>query len=478
MSTHLLEDIFNPRSIAVVGASGNPHTMGYRFAASLLEYGYQGNVYPINPNHSEILGIKTYRRVQDIPGPVDYVISCIPAPKVPSLMEDCCKKGVKAVHLFTARFSETGRQEAAELEQEILRKAKNGGVRIIGPNCMGLYFPRKGISFSDAMPKKSGTVALISQSGQVAEELCRYVALREVYFSKAISYGNAIDFNECDFLDYFAQDSETKVILMYVEGIRDGKRFVKAVRHAAAKKPVVILKGGKSKSGTRATASHTASMAGSQEIWKFLVTQSGAVAAKDLDELADLAVAFQFLPPIMGLRVGVAGGGGGASVLSADTCEAMGLEVIPLPSEMREELKSRGSTIWDWIGNPADMSIGGGPDSSPGEILQMMARYRDFDFLIALMMEPHHEHQKGIPAESYLNRLKLNEPIQKPVLVVIPDKSLGIDSYDSWAWKVLCEVRTKLLAARIPFYPTIGRAATAAKKLVKYYQRRSQLQRI
>jgi len=343
MSTNLLEDIFNPQSIAVVGASGNPHTMGYRFAASLLEYGYRGTVYPINPNHSEILGIKTYPRVRDIPGSVDYVISCIPAPKVPSLMEDCCEKGVKAVHLFTARFSETGRQEAAELEQAILRKAKIGGVRIIGPNCMGLYFPRKGISFSDAMPKKAGTVALISQSGQVAEELCRYVALREVYFSKAISYGNALDFNECDFLDYFAQDPETKVILMYVEGIRDGKRFAKTVQCAAANKPVVILKGGKSKSGTRATASHTASMAGSQDIWESFVTQSGAVAAKDLDELADLAVAFQYLPPIKGFRVGVAGGGGGASVLSADICEAKGLDVIPLPSEMRAELKSRGS---------------------------------------------------------------------------------------------------------------------------------------
>ncbi|MBW2059925.1 MAG: CoA-binding protein [Deltaproteobacteria bacterium] len=472
MSVHPLEEILHPQSIAVVGASGNPHVPGYQFTACLLKYGFQGKVYPVNPKHSEIAGLKVYPDIREIPGSVDYVISSVPASQVLGLVKDCASKGVKALHLFTARFSETGRQEATELEQQILEEAKKGGIRIIGPNCMGLYYPRQGISFSDAMPKESGPVGLISQSGQLAEELGRYSALRAVYFSKAISYGNALDFNECDFLDYFAQDPETKFILMYVEGIRDGERFMNALRQAASIKPVAVLKGGRGMSGTRAAASHTASLAGSQKIWPTLVTQAGAVSAASPEELIDLAAAFTFLPPISSLRVGVAGGGGGASVLAADLCEEAGLDVIPLPAEIREELKRNGSAIWDWIGNPVDMSIRDRADFNPGVIMEMMARNDNFDLLIAIMSDPHHERQKGLTAESYLEGFRLEKQNHKPVMAVVPDKALGIDEFDHWSWKVMCEVRTRLLEAGIPFYSTIERAATAARKLVEYYQRR------
>lgn len=475
MSIHILEKIFQPKSIAVIGASQKPNAAGNRFTAALLEYGYRGKIYPVNPNHSEILDMKAYPSIRDIPGPVDYVISCVPASEVLNLIEDCSQKGVMAVHLFTARFSETGRREAAELEQEILCEARKGGIRIIGPNCMGLYFPKQGISFSDAMPKEYGRVGLVSQSGQLAEEIGRFAAARAVHFSKAVSYGNALDLNECDFLDYFTKDPETDVILMYVEGIRDGKRFFDSLRQAASIKPVVVLKGGRGKSGLIATASHTASIAGSLEIWEALVTQAGAVHAESLEELIDLAVSFNFLPPITGLRVGVAGGGGGASVLAADQCEHAGLDVIPLPAEIRDELKTKGSTIWDWIGNPADMSIRDSADFVPGVVLQMMSKNKNFDLLIAIMSEPHHKHQQGIPVESYLKQFKLEPRNHKPLLAVVAEKGLGIDDYDNWSWKAMCEVRTKLIETRIPFYPTIGRAARAARKLVEYYEKGNSL---
>ncbi|MBW1710060.1 MAG: CoA-binding protein [Deltaproteobacteria bacterium] len=472
MSTHPLEEILHPRSIAVIGASGNNNVPGYQFTASLLEYGYKGEVYPVNPKYSEIVGLKAYPDIRDIPGPVDYVISCVPASQVLNMVKGCVQKKVKALHLFTARFSETGRKDAAELEQEILQEARKGGVRIIGPNCMGLYYPDEGISFSDAMPKKSGTVGLISQSGQLAEEFGRYAAMRGVSLSKAISYGNALDFNECDFLDYFSQDGETRVILMYVEGVRDGKRFFTSLREAASTKPVVILKGGKGRSGTRAAASHTASMAGSQKILTKMISQAGAVSAEHFEELVDLAAAFNFLPPISGFNVGVAGGGGGSSVLAADQCEASGLDVIPLPKEIREELKSKGSTIWDWIGNPADMSIRDSRDFGPGDILELMAGNEKFDILMAIMSDPHHERQKGTTAQSYLKGFKLEGLNNKPVLAVVADKALGVEDYDHWSWKVMCDLRTKLIAENIPFYPSVKRAATAARKLVEYYQRK------
>ena len=473
MAIHPVEAIFHPRSIAVVGASGNPSSWGYGFLAPLLEFGYQGKIYPVNLKHSEVLGIKAYPSLGEIPDPVDYVISCIPASEVLKMLEDCSPKGVKTVHLFTARFSETGHQQAAELEQEILREAKKRGIRLIGPNCMGLYYPREGISFSDALSKQSGTVGFISQSGQAAEELVRLAAPRGVYFSKVISYGNALDLNECDFLDYFSQDEKTNMILMYVEGIRNGQRFIDSLGQAASAKPVIILKGGRGESGGRAVASHTASLAGSQMIWEALITQAGALSAENLDELVDVAAAFSFLPPINGRKVGITGGGGGASVLAADQCEEAGLDVIPLPMEIREELRIRGITIWDWIGNPADMSIREDPNFCPGDMLEVMAKNKNFDFLMAIMYEPHHKRQQGMSADAYLEQYKLAGGCPKPLLAVAAEKGLGIEDFDHWSWKIMCEVRTKLLAAHIPFYPTIKRAAKAAKKLIDYYQQES-----
>ena len=474
MSTHTLEEILRPQSMAVVGASGDPSAGGRNFTTALLAQGYSGKIYLVNPKYSEIMGSKVYPSLKEVPGPIDYVISCVPASEVLNILESCSQKGVKAIHLYTAHFSETGRQEAAELEQRILKEARKRGIRLIGPNCVGLYYPQQRISFGDDLPKESGSVGLISQTGGGASNLIHLASLRGVRFSKAISYGNALDLNECDFLEYLSQDPETKIILMYIEGVKDGKRFFNILRQAASTKPVIIIKGGKGKSGARAVASHTASLAGSVKIWETVVTQAGAVSAKSLDEMADLAVSFYFLPPIQGSRVGVVGGGGGASVLAADQCEEAGLDVIPLPTEVREELRSKGIPTWDWVGNPADVSVWGwsGADLGVGDTLQILARNRNFDLLIIFMREPHHRNEQRISAETYLEQYNLKEINQKPLLAVLPDKSLGINDYDDWRWKLMSEVRTQLIAANIPFYPTIGRAAKAARKLIDYYQKR------
>ena len=473
MSTHPLEEILHPQSIAVVGASGSGGRGG-NFLTSLLELGFKGKIYPVNPKYSEIAGLKAYHSVREIPGSIDYVISTVPAREVPNMLEECSQKGVKAVHLYTARFSETGRQEAIELEQEILKQSRKAGIRLIGPNCMGVYYPRQGISFREDLPKELGTAALASQSGNVAGEICHSASSRGVYFSKAISYGNAIDLNESDYLDYFSQDPETKIILMYVEGVKDGPRFFRSLRQATSVKPVIVIKGGQGKSGARATASHTASLAGSMKIWETAVTQAGAVSAGTLDELVDLAVAFYFLPSIRGRRVGVAGGAGGASVLAADRCEEAGLDVIPLPTEFREELRNKGVPIWDWIGNPADMSIREDDSLSIGDMLQMMDGNQNFDLLIAIMRSHFHRGQQDTSVETYLDEYNLKECNQKPFLAVVTDGSAGITDEDNQTQKLMYQVRGKLIEASIPFYPTIGRAARAAAKLIDYYQKRGQ----
>ena len=472
MTTHTLEEILHPQSIAVAGATGGDSGYWGDFVRPLLKYGFKGKIYPVNPKHSEIAGLKAYPSIREIPGPVDYVISAVPASAVLNMLEDCSQKGVKCVHLFTGRFSETGRPEPAKLEQEILKQARNMGIRLIGPNCMGVYYPREGISFVTDFLEEPGSVGLASQSGGASVEIVHSAAQRGIRFSKVISYGNALDLNECDYLDYFSHDPETKIIIMYVEGVRDGKRFFSSLRQAASAKPVIIIKGGRGKSGMRAVASHTASLAGSMKIWETLVTQAGAISAENLDELVDLAFSFCFLPPIRGLRVGVAGGGGGATVMAADQCEEAGLDVIPLPADIREELKSKGIPIWDWIGNPIDGSIIGDPRFTGTDILQMMAENQNFDLLIVNVGEPHRGSQQVKTADAHLEQYKLEMRKLKPLLAVVADKALGIDDYEDPNCRLIYETRTKLIASNIPVYPTIGRAASAARKLAEHYQRR------
>lgn len=475
MSTHPLEEILHPQSIAVVGASDNPNAAGYCFTDVLIQHEFKGKIYPVNPRYSEIFGLKCYPNLKDIPSSIDYVISCVPAREVLGMLQDCSQKEVKAVHLYTARFSETGHRDAVELEREVLKQAKKSGIRLIGPNCRGVYYPKQGISFYYDFPKESGLLGLISQTGGGAGVFIESASLRGAYFSKAISYGNAIDLNESDYLEYLAQDSETRVIMMYIEGVKDGKRFFNTLRQAASIKPVIVLKGGRGKSGARIAASHTASLAGSLSIWKALIRQAGAVSADSIEEMIDLAVSFYFLPQITGLRVGIAGGSGGPSVLGADECEEAGLDVVPLPQEMREEFKNMGASGWDWIRNPADMSMLGGFDFTGSDMLGMMSRYPDFDLLIGYIQDiPSSKKELRIPTlkagvEGYIG---VKKESAKPLLMIVPDKSVGIKDYDDLSWKAICEARTNLIAADIPIYPTIGRAAKAAKKLIDYYQRR------
>jgi len=471
VSTHPLEEVLHPRGIAIVGASNNT-MQGPGFLSSLQDFGYKGQIYPVNPKYTEIMGMRAYPTVKDVPGVVDYVISSIPASRVLGMLEDCQQKGVKVVHLFTARFSETGRPEAAELEQEILRQAKNGGIRLIGPNCMGVYYPGEGITFSSALPRESGSVGLASQSGSAIHEIVDLAAQRGLRFSKAISYGNALDFNECDYLEYFAQDPETKMIMMYIEGVRDGKRFFNSLHKVAMEKPVIIVKGGRGASGTRATASHTASLAGSMEVWQTVVDQAGAVSAGELEELVDLATAFHYLPPITGRRVGVTGGSGGSSVLAADQCEEAGLDVVELPTEIRAELKAKSSPVWDWIGNPADFSIAW-DGFSIGETTRMMAEHDNFDLLIIFMGGPWIGGSRGgqkFSIDAYLDQYKLQEISRKPLLIVLQERGPGVDNATR---KIMNEIRMKLITENIPIYPNIGRAARTASKVIDYYRRRS-----
>lgn len=474
MSEHFFEELIHPKSIAIVGASGNPHSFNYAYLQHLLEYGYKGEIYPVNPRYEEILGIHTYPNIRAIPGTVDYVISCVPSTQVMDLMGGCAEKGVKAIHFYTARFSETGRPEAIDLELEILKAARDAGIRLIGPNCMGLYYPKQGISFAYDLPKNSGSVGMISQSGGGAAIFVNLAAARGVYFTKAISYGNGLDLTESDYLEYFMADPETKIIAMYIEGVKDGRRFFDALKKAAKEKPVIITKGGRDKSGARTASSHTASLAGSYKTWETAVLQCGAVPAKSYEEMADLAATFHFLPSIKGPRVAMSGGGGGPSVLAADEIDEEGLELVPLPKEIQDQIKIKAPQLWGWIDNPIDVSILGGMGLSNIEILEMMAENENYDLIIGNITDVPLGNKDGshLRSDAEINGYaKLKQTCHKPLLVVLNEKSLGIDDFDHWRSRLTGVMRTKMLEAKIPIYPTVAKAASAVKKYIDYYKK-------
>jgi len=264
---------------------------------------------------------------------------------------------------------------------------------------------------------------------------------------------------------------------MYIEGVKDGKRFYNTLRQATAIKPVVILKGGRGKAGVRATASHTASLTSSMAVWNAMLAQSGAVVARDFDDMADLAISFTLIPEIRGNRVGMCGAGGGISVVGADACEEAGLEVVAFPEELQNDLKKRGIPIWDWIGNPVDTSIMGS-DITANEVLQMMAKNENFDLFIAYVYDSPASRAKKETEDRILNEtagyIKVAKSTTKPLLVVVPEKSPDMEFHDNWRLKDLSQARTELSAAGVPFYPSVERAARAASRLVEYYKKRNQ----
>lgn len=463
-----LDYIFHPRSVAIAGVSSTPQGGagmggGMGFLDSIREMGFRGPLYPINPKASQIAGLPCYPSLRDAPGPVDHVISSVPAPVVPRLVEDAIATGVKTIHFFTAGFSETGEADRVELEQQAMARLRTAGIRVIGPNCMGLYVPSAGLSFMPGFPIESGHTAFISQSGANAGDFVRAAAARGVRFSKVVSYGNAADLNEADFFAYAADDPETHQIFAYIEGVRAGRRFVEALRHAARRKPVVILKGGRTAAGARAAASHTGSLAGSLDVFDALCRQSGALRVPTLDDLVDLAVAFHFLPPPAGKGVAVVGAGGGTSVLAADAIDAAGLEVPPLPEEVQAELRRFTPVAGTSVRNPLDvMSIFETEQfvttmrlAAQADVIDMVLFHTNFDW-----------RRRGADGsrlnETVQNLIRAGEASPKPIAVSVKPALSSDGAVETISFMDACA------RAGIAVFPGIDRAARALAGLVRW----------
>ena len=381
MTVHPLDPIFHPRAVAVVGVRTGPAAgMMGSFYDSLLETDFPaiGGLYPVNPKADEINGRRCYPTLLDTPDPVDHVISQVPASVVPELVDQCVQKKVRSIHFFTAGFSETGSQEMASVEKAMIKKLRDAGIRAIGPNCMGMYVPASRLAFMNGFPTEPGNVFLLSQSGANAGEIVHGLVSRGVRFSKAISYGNGADLRAHDFLDYAADDPETDVVTAYIEGVQDGRAFFDALKRCARKKPTIILKGGRTQSGSQAAHSHTGSLAGSIEIFDAACRQAGAMRAQTMDELHDLVVAATTNTRFIKGR-GVAlfgGGGGGFAVLSADAIDREGLTVPRMPKsavdKMREYIPVAGSSV----NNPIDAFP---PEEHLEDMLRLVATAKGID---------------------------------------------------------------------------------------------------
>jgi len=470
-ASHDLEAIFRPRSIAVAGASANERSQGYEYVQGLVEIGFSGAIYPVNPKLDELLGLKAYPRLEAIPGPVDFLISAVPASAVLELIEEAKAKGTKLIHFYTARFSETGREDAAALERELGRLTREAGIRVIGPNCMGLYYPKMKITFDPALPYDAGNIGFLSQSGSHAFRVIGRGKDRGLRFSKVISYGNALDLNEADFLEHFAEDTDTEIIGAYIEGLHAGRRFFEALRRAATRKPMVILKGGRTAAGHAAAASHTAALASQQAVWRAAVRQAGALEVDSINEFIDMLVAFRNAGPARGPKVAVLGGAGGGTVEAADLCQEAGLELAPLPQEIREDLREKVPHAWDWVGNPVDGSILGWGAFDALDVIEMMAASPAYDAIIANTHVDHALSRTGGRKQfrQTIDRLKrLGTESGKATMLVIPDP----ESRDERRWKAVMEARWELAAAGVALYPDIERATRAMGRYVRYLAQR------
>ncbi len=475
-----LEAIFNPRSIAVVGATETPATATSApgapaasfnahtqiFFNTLIDRGYPGRVYPVNTRGDQVRGLKVYRSLRDIPGPVDYVICIIPADATPGLLQDCVAKGVKGLHLYTAGFAETGLAEKRRLQAGLVKVAREGGVRLIGPNCMGIYRPKMGMTYGPDFPGESGNAAFISQSGSYTLLLVRAAAARGVRFSKVVSYGNASDLDEIDLLDYLADDPETEIIGAYLEGAKDGPGLARVLAKAAFRKPTIIVKKGSTEAGKRGASTHTGAMAGDDSVWDSMLKQTGAIRVEDFEEMADLMATFDLFPLPRGRRAVLFGCGGGAGVRASDECEAGGLSLPPIPEKLRAELARSLTTAGTMLKNPVD----------PGhyardwtDMLQRLDNWEGAD-MILWQIAPDIEALQSETVLQYIHLMRLRtletlKGLRKPRAVIVH----GVES--DLGLQALVQTRKACVEARVCFYPSVHRAARAISRYMDYCQR-------
>lgn len=449
--TTQLDALFNPKSLAIVGLPRG-RKMGKLFLVGLLDQGFAGKIYPVNPDAGEIDGLKAYPSVSEIPDQVDLAIILVPHTSALEVVKDCAAKGLKGAVIFTAGYKETGTAEGRALEDELTRIARSSGMRILGPNCMGLYCPKSGLSFFPELARKPGPVGFVSHSGSLANILGRIAPKKGIRFSKVASLGNECDLNSADLIAYLGNDADTQVIGAYLEGIKDGEYLFEALKSASRQKPVILWKVGLTPEGSRAAMSHTGALTGAREIWKAVVRQTGAVPVVGFEPLVDLLMGFSMLPRQLGDRIAILSGPGGLAVSAAEACATGGLRLAKLSPQTVERLSEFVAPTGTSLANPVDVGLTGAIEI---EIYIEAARTLAADPQVDAVVVIGH----GLTAEA--NRLYTESMIRMGRDFAKPFVMVSIPGRDFEHAQTFCE-------AGMPFFETPERAMSVYAKVRNY----------
>ncbi|NPA86774.1 MAG: CoA-binding protein [Candidatus Diapherotrites archaeon] len=434
-----MEALFSPRSIAVVGASHNPQKVGHVLFYNLLR-SFDGPVYPVNVKGGEILGKKVYKSLKELPEVPDLVFIAIPAPSVPTVMKEAVEMGVKAMVIISGGFGEVGNEE---LDEELKKALGGRDLPVLGPNCIGIYTPRFNGTFlsperMDFPPR--GSVSILSQSGAIIAAMLDVFAREDIGVSKVVSLGNKLFLDEVDFLKYLKGDPETDVVVLYLEDVKRGRALFEELREMSRHKPVIILKGGKTKSGMKAASSHTEAMLGDYDVFRGAMRQAGVIEVNSLEEMVDVILSLK-QPLPRGNKLLIVTNGGGFGVLASDYAEEFGLELSP----WKKELDLPPHVVQS---NPFDLT----GDARPEWYLEVLRRSEDYDAALVIITP------QLATVDPSIARLLSLSPI--PVYAFVP------------GWKYGEYLREKLIEAGIPAYESLRDAMRTIAKLVDYSRRR------
>jgi len=479
-----LEPLFYPKSLAVIGASSDMTKFGNIILSALMEIGFEGKIYPVNTEGGEINGLKAYRSLQDIPGEVDFAVLTIPAPAIKDSLEECRHKGVKGVEILTSGFRETGTPEGRQLEEEVAGFARRG-IRILGPNCFGIYCPESGLTIlpGQNFSRQTGPVGFLSQSGGLCADLGQIAKGLGMRFSKMVSYGNGCDLAACDLLEYFFADPKTKIIAGYLEGVEEGPRFLQLLQANRGKKPVILWKAGLTETGSRAVMSHTGSLSGAAEVWNSALKQAGVVQVGSSEEMIDAIYAFLYLPPYAGARVALMGGGGAIGVAASDSLDQLGLSVPVLSPPILERLKASFPPVGNSLKNPVDLGNPMIPPSMLRKVMEAAAEDEGIDTLVVIQILFYILYQvrhrlrmddKPLSQFSFQPELlkacrEVQEKYRKAIILVMPDivtDGKMIDLEIEWRRE-----RDNYQAAGFPVFKSLDRAARALSHFLRYHRR-------
>ncbi|MBI5359358.1 MAG: acetate--CoA ligase family protein [Planctomycetes bacterium] len=448
----MFDKFFKPQSVAVVGASARPGKIGNSILVNIVNYGFTGEIYPINPEAGEILGLKAYPSLSAVPDNIDLVVICVPPVAVPGVIEDCGRKNVNSVLIITAGFKEIG-HEGAKLERDIVKRMKELGIRSIGPNCVGLVSTeaKLNVTFASSQAQaRQGNIGFFSQSGALCVAILDWAMLQGIGFSKFISLGNKADINETDMLVALGEDPQTQVILGYIESVDDGARFMQAAERISQHKPIILAKSGGTAAGAKAASSHTGALAGSEQAFKAAFKQTGIIRANSIEQLFDYAMAFSYMPVPEGNSIAILTNSGGPGIIAADAVEHSMLKMASLLKDtidgLRPKLPSTAALY-----NPVDI-IGDGDHERYRIALDALLKDDNVNNILVILTPT----ATARSAEVAKVLVSSTAQTKKPIAATF------IGGYS------IADGAKILVDAKIPFYPFPERAVDAMDRLVFY----------